>query len=109
VHVPLLHLHLSRASSVFFYSSFFPRRVHVPLLYPRLSSARVLTMEYIDGVPITDAAGLRHLGVSPAALSRLISRTFNRMVFVFGDVHADPHAANLLVRRQVRLHGCSCL
>jgi hypothetical protein len=28
-----------------------------------------------------------------------VARTFNEMVFTFGDLHADPHAANLLVRR----------
>jgi len=75
-------------------------RVHIPHIDHSRTSQRVLTMEFIQGVPVTDPAGLRALGVSPGALSRLISETFNEMVFRHGDVHADPHTANLLVRKQ---------
>jgi len=73
-------------------------RVWVPTIDHSRSSQRVLTMEFIDGVKISDAAGLKSLGCRPAALARLISTTFNEMIFTFGDVHADPHAANMLVR-----------
>ncbi len=38
----------------------------------RTTSHRVLTMEFIDGVGVTDVVGLRRLGVSPASVSRLV-------------------------------------
>ncbi|KAF8067287.1 ABC1 [Scenedesmus sp. PABB004] len=74
-------------------------RVHVPEVLPGLSAARVLSMEYIDGVQVTDRGGLSRLGVSPRALASLVSQTFAEMIFIHGDVHCDPHAANMLVRR----------
>jgi len=73
-------------------------RVVVPAIDRAKTSHRVLTMEFIDGVKIGDKEGLKKLNCPPATLARLISRTFNEMIFTFGDVHADPHAANMLVR-----------
>ena len=73
-------------------------RVAVPAVDTALSSHRVLTMEFIDGVKVTDREGLAALGAHPAAVARLVSETFCEQIFVFGDVHCDPHAANLLVR-----------
>ncbi|KAF6264636.1 ABC1 family-domain-containing protein [Scenedesmus sp. NREL 46B-D3] len=75
------------------------KSVHVPHVHPQLSSARVLTMEFIEGVQVTDRPGLSQLGIAPGALAQLVSQTFNEMIFIHGDVHCDPHAANLLVRK----------
>lgn len=71
-------------------------RVHVPEVYPDLTSHRVLAMEFIDGVQVTDKQGLQRLGISPSSLAQLVSETFNEMIFIHGDVHCDPHAANLV-------------
>ena len=55
------------------------------ILYP-LSSSRVLTMEFVRGVNVCDAAGLQQLGVKPDDVARLVASTFNEMIFTFGDV-----------------------
>jgi len=64
-----------------------------------LTSERVLTMEFIEGVPLTDARGLAAMGVDSGALARLVAETFNEMIFTFGFVHSDPHTGNLVGRR----------
>ena len=74
-------------------------RVKVPQIDHSKSSHRVLTMEYIDGVKVVDIDGLKKIGAAPADVARLISQTFNEMIFRFGDIHADPHAANMLIRK----------
>jgi predicted unusual protein kinase regulating ubiquinone biosynthesis (AarF/ABC1/UbiB family) len=57
-------------------------------------------MEYIgDAVGVSDIAAVRRLGFKPSSLARLISETFNEMIFTHGHVHCDPHAANMLVRK----------
>ena len=56
-------------------------------------------MEFAKGVPVADAAALRAQGLQPAAVAKLVARAFTEMIFVFGDVHCDPHAANMLVQR----------
>ena len=72
------------------------RRVHVPDVDRALTSRRVLTMEFIDGARVTDAEALRARGISRRGLARLVAEAFNEMVFIHGDVHCDPHAANLV-------------
>ena len=51
--------------------------------------------------------GLRRLRVPPAALARLVSQAFCSMIFDWGDVHCDPHPANMLVRAAPQGAGCS--
>ena len=77
-------------------------RVHVPAVLTRLTSRRVLTMEFVRGVKPTDLAGVRALGVEPRELARAVSAFFGAQVHVHGFVHCDPHAGNLLVRRSPR-------
>lgn len=72
--------------------------VHVPAVHPQLSSRRLLTMEWIDGVKVTDAEGLDALGIVPTEVAPILCRAISAMVFESGLVHCDPHAGNLLVR-----------
>jgi predicted unusual protein kinase regulating ubiquinone biosynthesis (AarF/ABC1/UbiB family) len=44
-------------------------------------------------------ARIQELGFKPEKVAELVSRTFNEMVFIHGDVHCDPHAANLFLRK----------
>ena len=44
-------------------------------------------------------AKLQEYGFKPEKVAELVSRTFNEMVFIHGDVHCDPHAANLFLRK----------
>ena len=44
-------------------------------------------------------AKLKEYGFKPEKVAELVSRTFNEMVFIHGDVHCDPHAANLFLRK----------
>lgn len=73
------------------------QKVAVPKI--RYSSPRVLVMEFIHGVNISDKEGLKRIGCSPKNLAHLIALTFNEMIFRHGNVHADPHPANLLIRQ----------
>jgi len=74
-------------------------KVVVPKIDYEKTSARVLTMEYIEGVSIADKEALRTMRCSSKSLAHLISEAFNQMIFRYGFVHADPHPANMLVRR----------
>ena len=74
-------------------------RVDVPRVDLTRTSARVLTMEWIDGVSIADSTGLHDLKCHPKSLAQVIAKCFSEMIFRFGNVHADPHVANMLVRK----------
>ena len=71
--------------------------VAVPRIHWERSSRRVLTMDYLDGVRITDTAGLRALGADPRQVADSLIDVYNAMVLRHGLFHADPHPGNLIV------------
>ena len=69
----------------------------VPDVYWEYTTRRVLVMEFVEGVKITDAVGLERLGVSSAAIAKVLIVAFSEMLLQHGLFHADPHPGNLLV------------
>ncbi|XP_052199114.1 putative ABC1 protein At2g40090 isoform X1 [Diospyros lotus] len=72
--------------------------VYAPVVYWNLSTSKLLTMEFMDGVHINDVKEIQKLGIQPNDVAKLVSQAFAEMMFKHGFVHCDPHAANLLVR-----------
>jgi aarF domain-containing kinase len=77
--------------------------VVVPKIYWEYTSRRVLTMEYIDGVKITDAEGMRRIGVDQWEVAKILVFAFAEMIVKHGFFHADPHPGNLMVLPGPRL------
>ena len=77
--------------------------VLVPAVVPELSTRRVLVMEYLEGVRVTDVAGLRGIGIDPREVASRLIDVFCEQVLVHGFFHADPHPGNILVQPGPRL------
>ena len=77
--------------------------VIVPAFYPDLSTGRLLVMEYIEGIKITDRAALERAGISPPDVARLLNYVYGDQMLHLGILHADPHPGNLLVQPGPRL------
>lgn len=73
-------------------------KVKVPVVYPELSTAKVLTMEFVKGVRVNDLTALKDLGLHPADVADTLSSTFAEMALCHGFVHGDPHAGNVYAR-----------
>ena len=71
--------------------------VQIPRSYPELSSTRVLTMQRITGIPLSDAKRLAEAGVDLQEVARAGAKVFLEMIFRHGFYHADPHPGNILV------------
>jgi ubiquinone biosynthesis protein len=70
--------------------------VAVPGIHPDLSSARVLTIDFVPGVKATHADRL-DADVDREAVARAFMRAMVQQVMVEGFFHADPHPGNVLV------------
>lgn len=70
---------------------------HIPFVLPEYSTSRVLAMEFIGGVGVTDLEGLRRMGVEPSLVAVRGARILLTQIFNFGFFHADPHPGNLRV------------
>ncbi|XP_067933898.1 uncharacterized aarF domain-containing protein kinase 5-like [Watersipora subatra] len=73
--------------------------IHVPKVYWSLTSLRVLTTEFIDGVKISNKAELAKQGLPLKDIDYKLFRCFADQIFHSGHVHADPHPGNLYVRK----------
>ena len=69
--------------------------VVVPAVHASLSSATVLTLDFIDGLKVTDLAGRE--GYDPQRVARNLIEAAFRQLFTGGIFHGDPHPGNLLV------------
>lgn len=75
----------------------------VPKVYEEFCGQEVLTMEYLDGVPIDDLGIVENLGLDPKALIRELLRAWILTAVHTGSFHADIHAGNLLALHDGRL------
>jgi len=78
-------------------------RIAVPRIYREATSRRVLTMEWIDGVKLTNLAAVRGLGVDPDDLVQVGVNCSLQQLLEHGFFHADPHPGNLLALADGRL------
>jgi ubiquinone biosynthesis protein len=67
------------------------------------TTARVLTMSELVGIPGTHADELDAAGVDRAALVQVGVEAYFRQIFVIGAFHADPHPGNLFAMPESRV------
>lgn len=72
--------------------------VGVPVVIDRLTSKKVLTMEYINGCKITDFSVLKSEGYQCSDIANKLANSFFKQVFEDGFFHGDPHPGNLLIK-----------
>lgn len=74
--------------------------VHIPDLYRSVSTGRVVVMERLRGVKITEAAGYGH---PMDLIARETVRMLFKQVFEDGFFHGDLHPGNLLILEDSRI------
>ena len=72
--------------------------VHIPQVFPQYSTSRVLTMEFIRGVKISNLAAIDEAGLDRKVLAQNALRAIVKQLLIDGFFHADPHPGNILVR-----------
>src|SRR5512136_22636 len=71
--------------------------VRTPKIYWKYSGARLLVMEYVEGVRIDDANGIRGFGITPREIGTRGFYAYMKQIFEDGFFHGDPHPGNLIV------------
>ena len=71
--------------------------IRIPAVVWELSSRRVLCLDYVPGIKITDRQALIEAGIVPAAVAEKGAASYLQQLVRFGFFHADPHPGNLAV------------
>ena len=72
-------------------------KVKIPEIYREWSSERVLVMELMEGIKITEREAIVAAGLDPADVMQDLMHIYVRMILAAGFFQADPHPGNLFV------------
>jgi len=71
--------------------------VYIPKVFRDVTSSRVLTAEFVEGIKISDIDGLESAGLDRKLITARGADLVLEQVFEHGFFHADPHPGNIFV------------
>ncbi len=71
--------------------------IYVPEVYRDYSTKKILTMEFIDGIKVSDLNALREAENDPLLIAGQGCDLVLKQIFEHGFFHADPHPGNILI------------
>ncbi|MBE7436619.1 MAG: AarF/ABC1/UbiB kinase family protein [Anaerolineales bacterium] len=71
--------------------------VHVPRVVWSRTTRRILTLEDVTAIKITDYDAITNAGISRAVVAERLLAAYLKQIFEDGFFHADPHPGNLFV------------
>ena len=73
------------------------KEVYIPTIYDEYSTEKVLVMEKIIGIKLSDISKIEKLGWNTNNIAQIGVRSLFKQVFEYGFFHADPHPGNIFV------------
>jgi ubiquinone biosynthesis protein len=85
----------------------------IPQVYHSLTSTKLMTIEWLDGVPILEAKlpqlrADKDEATQRSELTTILFRAFFKQVYIDGFFHADPHPGNIFYLQDGRLALLDC-
>ena len=69
--------------------------IYIPMVFRDTTTSRVLTMEFVDGVKISELERLEAAGLDRKMITERGANFYLRQIFDHGFFHADPHPGNI--------------
>lgn len=73
-------------------------------IYWDLTTEKVLTMEYMDGIKLNERQALKQSGASLQTIVENLSRAYLKQILIDGFFHGDPHPGNIGVLPNGKLY-----
>ncbi len=77
--------------------------IQVPKIYREFVTERILTMDFLTGIPITDIEALSAQGTDPKKLGITMTGLIYEQIFDHGFFHGDPHPGNMAILEDSRI------
>ncbi len=79
------------------------RTVYFPKVYRRLSTSRILVMEKINGIKISEIDTVQAGPLNRKKIAGILADCILKQIFIDGFFHADPHPGNIFVLKTGRI------
>lgn len=73
------------------------RSTHTLKSYKQYSTKKVLALEFVQGIKVSDIGQLTSKGYDCKIIARKLATSYIKQVFQYGFFHADPHPGNILI------------
>jgi len=87
----------ARNADIFYHNFEKDDRVCIPGIYWTSSTQRVLTMEFVEGIKISDFNRLHQANYNMERIAANLVEALFKQVYEFGFFHADPHPGNIAI------------
>ncbi|MGE4134003.1 MAG: ABC1 kinase family protein [Bdellovibrionales bacterium] len=77
--------------------------IKIPKVYSKYTGRRVLVMEALDGVPLSQSRALQQQGIEPEEVLKRGLRAYLKMIYSDGLFHGDLHAGNVFLLSDNRI------
>lgn len=72
--------------------------IYIPAVYRQHSTKRVIVLENVEALKITDLDGMKAVDINPREVAECLLDAYFPQIFEEGFFHADPHPGNLFIR-----------
>ncbi|MDY6820641.1 MAG: AarF/ABC1/UbiB kinase family protein [Deferribacterota bacterium] len=69
----------------------------IPKVYFDYTSNNIITMEFLEGIPIDNVSDLKNKGINTGFIAKYGVNIYLKQVFEHNIFHADPHPGNFLI------------
>lgn len=73
------------------------KTVHIPLVYDSLCSDKIIVIERIKGIKLSDIQKLKSSGLDLQKVAHTVIACVLKQIFVDGVFHGDPHPGNIFI------------
>ena len=71
--------------------------IYIPKVFRETTSSRVLTMEFVEGIKVSDIDRIDTMGLNRKKITTRGANFYLKQIFSHGFFHADPHPGNIFI------------
>lgn len=99
----LNYIHEGRNAEVFYNNFSDDRNIIVPRVYWEYSTLKILTLQFVDGIKISNIKELEQKGFNKKDVAQLLISSYLTQFLIHRFFHGDPHPGNIFVQEGPKL------